>query len=189
MTPGGMSDARATRTKSKAPFTILIVEDNATDVELMLHALESADLKPLGGDFEMEVRAKAEGALQLLEERAVDLVLTDMVLPGMDGLDLVSRIQKKNPSGEIWFPLRSLTARSTAISRNRPFSASIITSGKNLSRILCTSVSPTRSLEPGGTGTPSSVWRSRWPNGSEWRVAVGSTRRWERFATWCKVTC
>ena len=98
MTPGGMSDARATRTKSKAPFTILIVEDNATDVELMLHALESADLKPLGGDFEMVVRAKAEGALQLLGEQAVDLVLTDMVLPGMDGLDLVSHIQRIDPN-------------------------------------------------------------------------------------------
>jgi two-component system response regulator AtoC len=96
--PGGVSDMRANRTKSKAPFTILIVEDNATDVELMLHALESADLKPLGGDFEMEVRAKAEGALQLLEERAVDLVLTDMMLPGMDGLDLVSRIQRIDPN-------------------------------------------------------------------------------------------
>ena len=89
---------RSTRTKSKAPFTILIVEDNATDVELMLHALEEADLKPLGGDFEMEVRATAEGALQLLGERAVDLVLTDMMLPGMDGLDLVSRIQRIDPN-------------------------------------------------------------------------------------------
>ena len=71
-------NSRTPRSGPKAPFTILIVEDNATDVELMLHALESADLKPLGGDFEMEVRAKAEGALQLLGERAVDLVLTDM---------------------------------------------------------------------------------------------------------------
>ncbi len=97
MTRSGVSDLRATKTKSKAPFTILIVEDNATDVELMLHALESADLKPLGGDFDMEVRAKAEGALQLLGERAVDLVLTDMMLPGMDGLDLVSRIQRIDP--------------------------------------------------------------------------------------------
>ncbi|MEP6933424.1 MAG: sigma-54 dependent transcriptional regulator [Nitrospirota bacterium] len=97
MTRSGVVDLRATKTKSKAPFTILIVEDNATDVELMLHALESADLKPLGGDFDMEVRAKAEGALQLLEERAVDLVLTDMMLPGMDGLDLVSRIQRIDP--------------------------------------------------------------------------------------------
>ncbi len=79
--------------RKKAPFTILIVEDNPTDVELMLHALEQADLKPLGGDFDMEVRPTAEGALKLLSEQAVDLVLTDMMLPGMDGLDLVSRIQ------------------------------------------------------------------------------------------------
>ena len=50
----------------------------------MLHTLEAADLKPLGGDFEMEVRAKAEGALQLLGERSVDLVLTDLMLPGME---------------------------------------------------------------------------------------------------------
>ena len=97
-THGAVSDMRSTRPKSKVPFTILIVEDNATDVELMLHALESADLKPLGGDFEMEVRATAEGALQLLRERSVDLVLTDMVLPGMDGLDLVSRIQGIDPN-------------------------------------------------------------------------------------------
>ena len=39
-------------------------------------------MKPLGGDFEMEVRANAEGALQLLGERSVDLVLTDLMLPG-----------------------------------------------------------------------------------------------------------
>lgn len=98
MTRGAVSGMRSTRTKSKMPFTILIVEDNATDLELMLHALEAADLKPLGGDFDMEVRPTAEGALQLLEERAVDLVLTDMVLPGMDGLDLVSRIQRIDPN-------------------------------------------------------------------------------------------
>ena len=98
MAQGTMSDIRSSRARSKAPFTILIVEDNPTDVEVMLHALESADLKPLGGDFEMEVRATAEGALQLIRERVVDLVLTEMGLPGMDGLDLVSRIQKIDPN-------------------------------------------------------------------------------------------
>jgi CheY-like chemotaxis protein len=81
MTSSGVPDLRSTKTKSKIPFTILVVEDNATDVELMLHALEAADLNTLGGDFEMEVRATAEGALQLLEERAIDLVLTDMCCP------------------------------------------------------------------------------------------------------------
>lgn len=91
--PAPALDKQLDKRKPKAPFTILIVEDNPTDVELMLHALEQADLKPLGGDFDMEVRPTAEGALKLLSEQAVDLVLTDMMLPAMDGLDLVSRIQ------------------------------------------------------------------------------------------------
>jgi len=98
MTHTGVLDAKTPGKRSKAPFTILIVEDSPTDIELMLHALEDADLKPLGGDFEMEVRANAEGALQLLAERSVDLVLTDMMLPGLSGLDLVSRIQALDPN-------------------------------------------------------------------------------------------
>lgn len=98
MTNGGVLDVRAMKKRAKVPFTILVVEDNPTDVELMLHALEEADLKPLGGEFEMEVRATAEGALALLKERAVDLVLTDMALPAMNGLDLVSRLQTIDPN-------------------------------------------------------------------------------------------
>ena len=94
----GTLDLRAMKKRAKVPFTILIVEDNPTDVELMLHALEEAELTPLGGDFEMEVRATAEGALELLKEQAVDLVLTDMMLPAMDGLDLVSRLQTLDPN-------------------------------------------------------------------------------------------
>jgi DNA-binding NtrC family response regulator len=80
-------------TKKASQFTILVVEDDPTDTELILRALEKADLKAGEGDLEVDVRATAEGALRALEEKPVDLVLTDMVLPGMDGLDLVSRIQ------------------------------------------------------------------------------------------------
>lgn len=98
MTTAGIINVRAMKKRAKVPFTILIVEDNPTDVELMLHSLEDAELTPLGGDFEMEVRATAEGALELLNERAVDLVLTDMMLPAMDGLELVSRIQSIDPN-------------------------------------------------------------------------------------------
>jgi DNA-binding NtrC family response regulator len=98
MIGGNVLSMRTTDKRSKLPFTILVVEDNPTDIELMLHTLEQADLKPLGGDFEMEVRANAEGALQLLSERSVDLVLTDLMLPGMSGLDLVSRLQAIDPN-------------------------------------------------------------------------------------------
>jgi DNA-binding NtrC family response regulator len=82
-----------TTRSSQAPFTILIVEDNASDTELMLYAIEQSDLKAIEGEVRFEVRATAEGALKVLREQPVDLVLTDMVLPGMDGLDLASHIQ------------------------------------------------------------------------------------------------
>jgi DNA-binding NtrC family response regulator len=82
-----------TRVK-RMPFTVLVVEDDPTDTELMLHAIEQADLKAIEGEMHLEVRATAEGALKVLSEQPVDLVLTDMVLPGIDGLDLVSHIQE-----------------------------------------------------------------------------------------------
>ena len=84
--------AEVVRTSS-TPFTILIVEDDAGDTEIMLKAVEQADLRAIGGDIWIEVRATAEGALQLLSERPVDLVLADMMLPGISGLDLVTKIQ------------------------------------------------------------------------------------------------
>ncbi|HEV8539810.1 MAG TPA: sigma-54 dependent transcriptional regulator [Nitrospiraceae bacterium] len=88
-----ISDTALRARASRAPFTILVVEDDPSDAELMLHAIEKAELKAVEGNVEIIVRATAEGALQALGERPVDLVLTDMVLPSMDGLDLVSQIQ------------------------------------------------------------------------------------------------
>lgn len=79
--------------KSSKPFTILIVEDDPTDVELLLHAIEKAQVKAVEGEIELQVRATAEGALKALNEEPIDLVITDMVLPGIDGLDLISKIQ------------------------------------------------------------------------------------------------
>ena len=58
----------------------------------MFHALEKANLRVAQGNWEMEVRATAEGALQLLNECQVDLVLTDLILPGITGIDLVGRL-------------------------------------------------------------------------------------------------
>jgi DNA-binding NtrC family response regulator len=56
------------------------------------------ELRAIEGELRIEVRSTAEGALQALDEQPVDLVLTDMVLPGMDGLDLVSAIQGIDPN-------------------------------------------------------------------------------------------
>lgn len=89
-----MADVSLADSTTRAPFTILIVEDNASDTEVMLHAIEQADLRAVEGDVHLEVRATAEGALKLLNERSIDLVITDMALPGMSGIDLVTHIQE-----------------------------------------------------------------------------------------------
>ncbi|WP_447986746.1 sigma-54-dependent transcriptional regulator [Nitrospira sp. Nam74] len=82
-------------------FTILIVEGNSSDTEILLHAIEQADVRPQDGEIWLEVRATAEGALKAINEQCneqcIDLVLVDMVLPGMSGLHLVSRIQEIDP--------------------------------------------------------------------------------------------
>lgn len=93
MSLGASLDRTVAARPGKTPFTILLVEDDPTDAELILHAIEEASLKSIEGEVRLEVRSTAEGALAVLNERPVDVVLTDMVLPGMDGLDLVRHIQ------------------------------------------------------------------------------------------------
>jgi DNA-binding NtrC family response regulator len=87
-------DAVSTTRSARSPFTILVVEADSSDTELMLNAIEQADLRTLGGEIDIQVRSTAEGALRVLGERPIDLVLTEFVLPGMDGLDLVNHIQR-----------------------------------------------------------------------------------------------
>lgn len=45
-----------------------------------------------------EVRATAEGALKMLATQPIDLVITDFLLPRIDGLDLVSQIHEIDPN-------------------------------------------------------------------------------------------
>src|SRR2546422_7927456 len=51
---------------ARAQFTILLVEDDPSDTELILHAIEQAELKAIEGELKLEVRATAEGALRCL---------------------------------------------------------------------------------------------------------------------------
>ncbi len=65
---------------------LLVVEDEAN----MLRVLE---LQLAGAGFAVEKASNAEQALAILEHGALDLVLTDLRLPGMDGLQLLERIR------------------------------------------------------------------------------------------------
>ncbi|WP_343075953.1 response regulator [Armatimonas rosea] len=68
---------------------ILVVEDNPVNMELVTDLLEVAG-------FSFEMAMTAEEGIRLAEAGLPDLILMDIQLPGMDGLEATS-ILKKNP--------------------------------------------------------------------------------------------
>jgi two-component system cell cycle response regulator DivK len=81
--------------------TILLVEDNAMNMKLSLFLLESADHTVL-------TATNAEAGLALAREKSPDLILMDIQLPGMDGLEAITRLKADNATRGI--PVIALTA-------------------------------------------------------------------------------
>jgi CheY-like chemotaxis protein/anti-sigma regulatory factor (Ser/Thr protein kinase) len=70
--------------------TLLLVDDDPS-----IHELIQAMLA--GEGWEVEAVGSAEEALALLTSRSYNLVLTDIRMPGMDGLTLLGHIRKRYP--------------------------------------------------------------------------------------------
>jgi two-component system alkaline phosphatase synthesis response regulator PhoP len=83
-------------------YRILIVEDEATLANLI-----SYNLKQKG--YEVEVEHDGAKALQLITSRPYHLVLLDLMLPSMNGIELCRKVRARNVS----VPIIMLTAKST----------------------------------------------------------------------------
>lgn len=81
---------------------VLIVEDSATQAAALAVLLERAG-------FGTILARRAERALELLQQERIDLVLSDVVMPGMDGYELCRRIKAEPAWKEI--PVVLLTSR------------------------------------------------------------------------------
>lgn len=87
---------------------ILIVEDDRSILELLKHMLES--------DGHMTVLAEnGKSALQWLKEVKLDLVLLDLMLPDMDGMEICASI-KENPRTRS-LPVVILTGNDSNVAR------------------------------------------------------------------------
>lgn len=83
-----------------AEQTILIVEDDATIARFVELELEHAGYGVLRA-------GEGPTAIELMEKNDVDLVLLDLMLPGIDGIDVARHIRKKGSH----VPILMLTAR------------------------------------------------------------------------------
>ena len=70
------------------PCRVLVVDDEPLIRELLLECLEIAGLDAEAADC-------GAAALKLMETESFDLVLTDMKMPEMTGLELIRRIRDK----------------------------------------------------------------------------------------------
>ena len=82
---------------------ILVVEDDGDIQQLVSYNLIKAG-------FNVSCADSGEEGLQILEQESVDLVLLDLMLPGMDGMEVCKRIRKRKNGQKL--PVIMLTARS-----------------------------------------------------------------------------
>lgn len=87
-------------------MTVLTVDDEEHILELLKYNLENNNYKVLQADT-------GEKGLKLLEDNEVDIILLDLMLPGIDGLEVLRRIRTDMKTKKI--PVIMLTAKNEEI--------------------------------------------------------------------------
>lgn len=91
-------------------FQILVVEDDTNTRKLMTAVLKENGFYPIPAGNGME-------ALNLLDNHHIDLVLLDIMMPGMDGYELTKRLRESNYT----LPILMVTAKQLPEDKHRGF--------------------------------------------------------------------
>lgn len=86
--------------------SVLVVDDNQDVRDLVVHIL-SAD------GFHVYAAVDGENALAILNSNKVDLVLLDVMMPGMSGLDVLNEIRNGSNKKVRDIPVMMITAKSS----------------------------------------------------------------------------
>ena len=129
-----------TPSRTRTDHTLLVVDDNE---ELLL--LISNLLAPY---FRIETASDGEEALRILSRQPVDLVVSDIMMPGMDGIELCRRIKQTFEYCHI--PVILLTAKNADESRIEGYNSGAdgyVTKPFNLQLLYAQIVNQLRKLE------------------------------------------
>jgi len=96
--------------KTKDKKVIMLVDDNPDLLYSVKKGLESL------GDYEVVTVESGRKCLQLLKNIKPDLVLLDIMMPGMDGWDTCAKIKNDRKTENI--PIVFLTAKTDPISKS-----------------------------------------------------------------------
>ena len=102
--------------QSARPRQILLVEDHPVNQEVAIRLLEA-------WGHAVTTAESGPAALAALADRHVDLVLMDVQMPGMDGLQATAEIRRREQGRGSRTPIVALTAHGTAADRERCLAA------------------------------------------------------------------
>jgi len=84
--------------------TVLVVDDVASNIDILLEILDE--------DYDVSVAMDGESALEFIAEAAPDIVLLDIMMPGMSGYEVCERLKADDQSKHI--PVIFVTGKTDA---------------------------------------------------------------------------
>ena len=96
--------------------TVLVVDDTPENIDLLREILADR--------FHLKIATNGEKALQLAENALPDLILLDVMMPGMDGFEVCHRLKRSESTREI--PVIFLTALTEAFNEDRGFESGCV---------------------------------------------------------------
>jgi DNA-binding NtrC family response regulator len=81
-------------TRSCSAISLLLVDDEIEFTEIMAQRLKKRG-------FPITTATEGATALQRLEEGAIDIVILDVAMPGMNGIDILNTIRERHPLVEV----------------------------------------------------------------------------------------
>ena len=90
---GALGVAPCPSIKELSECRVLIVDDAKANVDMLVEALR--------GDYKLSVALDGEAALRAIERNAPDLLLLDIVMPGLDGYEVCRRLRADPATQEI----------------------------------------------------------------------------------------
>lgn len=109
--------------KGKKRATILVVDDTPENLVFVSEMLKD--------DYEVKAATNGQTALAIVEKFAIDLILLDVVMPGMDGYEVCRQIKAKKTGQDI--PVIFLTSKSKGEDQEFGFSVAPPITSKSLS--------------------------------------------------------
>jgi putative two-component system response regulator len=97
--------------KTESKYNILVVDDTETNIDILANALDT--------EYDVSVAMDGESALDIAHSAPPDLILLDIMMPGMDGFEVCERLKESADTAEI--PVLFLTAMTEMQNKTKGF--------------------------------------------------------------------